>query len=654
MFCAPPEVIDADTGANDASWGGAASVMLLPNMPGIALVARLFLTAVFGVAGVAKAADLPGTRRALAEFGIPEGATAPVAPLLPVAELATAIALLWQPSARWGAVAAVGLLVLFIGAIAGAMARGTTPSCQCFGKLASGPADRRALIRNLALIVPAGFVVVYGPGEGVGQWVSGHSTAELIAIVIGVCAAVLAVLVARLWPQNRHLRREVALRRHVDGLFPPGLPVGARAPNFSLPAADGATVSLAELLDRGRSVALVFIGGASASRSDLLADLARWQATLSERLTIALVSGGSVRENRAMAERHGLQNVLVPDGREMVRLYRAKAVPSVVIVGPDGRIASQTYHTPMMVEAVVRNALPSDPAPVLRVVTADGDAGRRPLSTAPTSFAFESFGVRFRVTADAPEVIERIPSVLPPDARPCSSAEDEFAVLAEEDGRYRVIRPDSPVSTGFERETVGLSLESALLVLEPQIRMYVGLRAPNRIFVHAGVVAHEGKAIVIPGMSYTGKSTLVLALMRAGAVYYSDEFAVIDERGLVHPWGAPLNLRDTTPDVLQDLERFERRQDRDPLRIGAIVLTTYQAGSDWRPAQVSSGQGVLGMLSNTLTALTRPREAVTFITRAVDGAVVLQGDRGEADDVARGLLAAVFADAETPQALTPR
>lgn len=617
--------------------------MLVPYMPGIALVARLLLTAVFSVAGVAKAADLPGTRRALGEFGLPEGATAPAAPLLPLAELATAVALLWQPSARWGAVAAVGLLALFIGAIAAAMARGATPSCQCFGKLASGPADRRALIRDLALVVPAGFVVVYGPGEGVGQWVSAHPAAELAAIVIGVCAAVLAVVVARLWPQNRRLRREVTLRREVDGLFGPGLPTGARAPNFSLPATDGATVRLIDLLNRGRPVALVFIGGASASHAGLLADLGRWQSALSERLTIALISGGSVRENRAMAESHGLQDVLVPDGREMVRLYRAKAVPSVVIVGADGRIASRTYHTPMMVEALVRHALHSNPAPALRVVT----VGPELRSRTPSSFALESFGVRFRVTADAPEVIERIPSVLPPDARPCTSAEDEFALLAEEDGRYRLIRPDSPVPTGVEREIGGLDLESALLVLEPQVRMYVGLRAPNRIFVHAGVVAHDGKAIVVPGMSFTGKSTLVFALMRAGAEYYSDEFAVIDERGLVHPWAAALNLREMTPRVLQDLERFERRQDREPLRIGAVVLTSYQAGSDWRPARLSPGQGVLAMLGNTLTALTRPREAVNFITRAVDGAVVLQGDRGEADDVARELLETVWSPGVT-------
>jgi uncharacterized membrane protein YphA (DoxX/SURF4 family) len=40
------------------------------------LVARLLLAGVFGVAGIAKAADLEGSRRASAGFGIPENLAA--------------------------------------------------------------------------------------------------------------------------------------------------------------------------------------------------------------------------------------------------------------------------------------------------------------------------------------------------------------------------------------------------------------------------------------------------------------------------------------------------------------------------------------------------------------------------------------------------
>jgi hypothetical protein len=267
-------------------------------------------------------------------------------------------------------------------------------------------------------------------------------------------------------------------------------------------------------------------------------------------------------------------------------------------------------------------------------VTSVGASNR---SRTLSSFAFESFGVRFRVAGDAPEVIARLPELLPPDARPCGSAEDEFAVLTEDSGRYRFTRGGPPVTSELE-------LDEALGMLEAQVQIHVGLHARNRIFVHAGVVAHDGRAIVIPGRSFVGKSTLVLALVRAGAVYYSDEFAVIDERGLVHPYALPLRSRGSTL-RLDDHERLEGRQDGEPLPIGAVLVTSYRAGTVWKPTRLPPGRGVLAMLANTLTALARPQEATRFITRGLEGAVVLEGQRGEADDVAR-VLPTVLADAE--------
>lgn len=213
-------------------------------------------------------------------------------------------------------------------------------------------------------------------------------------------------------------------------------------------------------------------------------------------------------------------------------------------------------------------------------------------------------------------------------------------MLSDEGGRYRFVRGGSPLSTG-------LGLDDALDLLEIQLQIYIGLHAPNRIFVHAGVVAYDGRAIVIPGRSFAGKSTLVFALVRAGADYYSDEFAVIDERGQVHPYAAPLWLRDSPPDRRDGLERFEGRQGSEPLPIGAVVVTNYRAGSEWNPTRVSPGRGVLALLDNALSALARPQEATRFITRALDGAVVLEGERGEADDVAPRLLKVTFADMQT-------
>src|SRR4051812_9147270 len=103
------------------------------------LVTRVFLAVVFAAAGVAKAADMAGTRNTVTEFGLPPRLVAPLGVALPVAELATAALLLPAATAWWGALTALGLLLAFMVAIAGNLARGRRPDCHCFGKLRSEP-----------------------------------------------------------------------------------------------------------------------------------------------------------------------------------------------------------------------------------------------------------------------------------------------------------------------------------------------------------------------------------------------------------------------------------------------------------------------------------------------------------------------------------
>src|SRR4051794_10085712 len=157
-------------------------------MGSIALAARILLALVFGTAAAGKFADQPGTRRALADFGVPRGWQKAFGLLLPSAELATALALLFQESARWGALSAAILLGLFVAGIARAMARGEAPDCHCFGQISSSPAGPRTLARNAVLIAPAAFVVAYGPGTSIESWVSARSAAELVAFLASIAA----------------------------------------------------------------------------------------------------------------------------------------------------------------------------------------------------------------------------------------------------------------------------------------------------------------------------------------------------------------------------------------------------------------------------------------------------------------------------------
>src|ERR1700735_5519309 len=72
------------------------------------LVLRLLLTSLCALAAVTKLADLRGSREAVAGFGVPEALAAPLGTLLPLAELAVALALLPGATARLGAPGAFG------------------------------------------------------------------------------------------------------------------------------------------------------------------------------------------------------------------------------------------------------------------------------------------------------------------------------------------------------------------------------------------------------------------------------------------------------------------------------------------------------------------------------------------------------------------
>jgi hypothetical protein len=249
--------------------------------------------------------------------------------------------------------------------------------------------------------------------------------------------------------------------------------------------------------------------------------------------------------------------------------------------------------------------------------------------------AFEAYGVHVEASVTPAAELDRLRALLPPGWRPCpaSAVRKRFAIRPDATGTYALHKDD-------ERFVDALGLDLALELLEAQVRAYVALHAPDRIFVHAGVVGHRGRAIVIPGMSFSGKTTLVAALVGAGATYYSDEFAPLDENGLVHPYAKPLSVRDDRQvQHDHDVKSMGGTVGEEPLRVGAVVATEYIPGAQWRPRRLSPGEGVLALLSHTVAAQTRPKQVMRFLSGCVDGALAVEGPRDDAVELAPLLLA---------------
>lgn len=322
---------------------------------------RVVLAAVFAVAGVAKLLDRPGTRRSLSDFGVP-GRTLPVAAvLLPLLELATAVALIPPGSARWGALAAMALLLVFIGGIANALARGEAPDCHCFGQVHSAPAGRGALARNAVLAALAGIVVWEGPGPSIPEWVSARTAAEVVAVAASAAAIALAALALRLWSERRGLQRDLAASQARLAAVPPGLPVGAQAPGFSLPDLRGQTHTLTSLRGRGRPVVLVFLSPTCGPCRRVFREIGRWQESLADRLTVTAISSGTVAENLPIAGEHGIIEMLVQEEFEVGSAFRLRRAPSALVVAVDGTIAGVPVEGSLPIEQLIRLTLRRSP-----------------------------------------------------------------------------------------------------------------------------------------------------------------------------------------------------------------------------------------------------------------------------------------------------
>jgi hypothetical protein len=255
----------------------------------------------------------------------------------------------------------------------------------------------------------------------------------------------------------------------------------------------------------------------------------------------------------------------------------------------------------------------------------------------------DTYGVKVGVRSNEPRLLDLLEPHLPPGWKPASSpVVDRLFSLWVDLGDEKPRRP-SRLYAGRSRCARTRDLRELLTILESEIRQSVAAEARERVFVHAGVVGWRGRAILVPGRSRTGKTTLVAELVKAGAEYYSDEFAVLDAEGRVHPFPKPLSVRGEGGCDLharrQSAEELGGVCGREPLPVGLVVLVQYEPGASWRPRRLSSGQAVLEMLSHTVPARLRPEDSLAALGRVVEGATVLQGERGEARELASRLLA---------------
>ena len=324
------------------------------------LIARVALAVVFATAAVAKLVDPARTQESLAGFGVAERFRAPAALVLPLTELALAVLLVLEPTAVGAAIAAIVLLLAFSAAIARAIRRDERPDCNCFGQLGSRPVGWASLARNAVLAAVAVAIAAAGPGESVGQALSGVDAPAAVGVTaLVLLLAAQAAFSYQLFRQNARLLERV--RALEDGSRPArpipeprGLPPGSVAPWFELPDVSEQSRSLADLLAPGRALALAFLDPDCGACGPLLPRLARVRADGDGDLDVAIITRGTPADARRAINGHAFGAVLLQRDREVAEAYGVNGVPSAVLISPDGRIASEAVIGDLSVERLLR------------------------------------------------------------------------------------------------------------------------------------------------------------------------------------------------------------------------------------------------------------------------------------------------------------
>jgi len=250
-----------------------------------------------------------------------------------------------------------------------------------------------------------------------------------------------------------------------------------------------------------------------------------------------------------------------------------------------------------------------------------------------------AFGVRIELRCPR-TILAQLPEPIVPGAE-CVSHGQADAVLSVQaygaaEGRP-LLYEIAENGVVLARET---GLAAAAQVVESWAQLTVATLAKELVFVHAGVVGWRNRAIVVPGRSLSGKSTLVLALAEAGADYYSDEYAIFDSAGQVHPYWRLPKVRVASGQKAASclLGGVLSGPPPIPIPLGWVLVSRYEAGSSWQPRPLTCGGTLLGLLDNAVPLRLKPEQSVKTLAKAVASAQGYEGTRGEAADFARQAL----------------
>ncbi len=263
---------------------------------------------------------------------------------------------------------------------------------------------------------------------------------------------------------------------------------------------------------------------------------------------------------------------------------------------------------------------------------------------------FQAFGVKIGIEAEKIQYLEKIYQMLE------KTFPNGFEKVREQEIEYRFIIKSKKTDKTEKGERFELFRNNEKVIqdvggefffqmVESEVRVTVAEFAVSRVFLHAGVVAWKNQAIVIPAKSFSGKSTLVAELVKKGAVYYSDEYAVLDAAGNVQPFPKWLSLRGIIDPYTQlecSVESIGGIAGTKTIPVGMVLIAQYKKEKKipkrWNPRRLSSGQAMMEILRHTVPIRNKPKFVLEVLNKLTSRAIIVKTVRGEAKDFVDTLL----------------
>jgi hypothetical protein len=252
-----------------------------------------------------------------------------------------------------------------------------------------------------------------------------------------------------------------------------------------------------------------------------------------------------------------------------------------------------------------------------------------------------TFDVGLELRASSQHLLDQLREHLPHKAEKLQSRPDEVRTYAltgpDEVSVYRIFANGRKIASGT-------NLQWLLEVFGSNAVIHVAEHASEFVFIHAGVVGHKGRALIFPGTSFAGKSTLIASLVSAGAIYYSDEYALLDSDGLVHPYARNLQMRTPGEGAKQrsvPIEEFHGIAGTEAISVSHIYFSRFSETSEWQPKLVPPGLAALQMLPHAIPIRRTPSRVLKTLAAVTANASSWQSLRGDADATAKAILASL-------------